>query len=112
MGVSELRNYEKYVDLPTLVRRSTRTSFEYIKERVWKKLQAWEEKLLLEVEREIFSKAIVQAIHTYTISCFKLSLGLCIDLESLVRKFWWGQRGDRRKIHWVKLSKIHWVFVQ
>ena len=85
-------------DLPALVRRSKRTSFEYIKERVWKKLQAWEEKLLLEAEREILRKAIVQAIHTYTISCFKLPLGLCIDLESLVRKFWWRQRGDRRKI--------------
>ena len=33
-------------------------------------------------------------------SCFKLPIGLCNDLESLIRKFWWGQRGDRRKIHW------------
>ena len=32
--------------------------------------------------------------------CFKLPLGLCRDIEMLTRKFWWGQRGKRRKIHW------------
>ena len=51
-------------------------------------------------------KAVVQAIPTYTMSCFKLPLGLCNDLESLIRKFWWGQRGDQRKIHWVKWKTL------
>ena len=35
-------------------------------------------------------------------SCFRLPIGLCQDIEMLIRKFWWGQRGDRRKIHWRK----------
>ena len=35
-------------------------------------------------------------------SYFKLPITLCHEIESLVRKFWWGQRGDRRKVHWVK----------
>ena len=51
-------------------------------------------------------KAVVQAIPTYTLSCFKLPVGLCIELESLIRKFWLGQRGDRRKIHWVKWETL------
>ena len=58
-----------------------------------------EEKLLSQVGREILIKTVVQAIPTYTMSCFKLPLGLCHDIESLIRKFWWGQRGERRKIH-------------
>ena len=44
---------------------------------------------------------MVQAIPTYTMDCFKLPLGLCDEIESMIRKFWWGQRGDRRKIHWI-----------
>ena len=32
--------------------------------------------------------------------CFKLSIGLCNDIETLIRKFWWGHCGDSRKIHW------------
>ncbi|XP_050278363.1 uncharacterized protein LOC126719908 [Quercus robur] len=39
-------------------------------------------------------------------SCFKLPLGLCSEIESLIRKFWWGQKGDRRKIHWVKWETL------
>ena len=45
-------------------------------------LQGWEEKLLSHARREILIKAMVQAIPTYTMSCFKLSLGLCSNLES------------------------------
>ena len=47
-------------------------------------------------------KAIVQVIPTFAMSCFKLPVGLCNDIEAIIRKFWWGQRGDRRKIHWKK----------
>ena len=35
-------------------------------------------------------------------SCFKLPKGLCQDIEALIQRFFWGQRGENRKIHWVK----------
>ena len=47
-------------------------------------------------------KAVIQAIPTYTMGCFKLPVSLCNEIESLIKKFWWRQWGDRRKIHWVK----------
>ena len=62
--------------------------------------------MLSQAGREILIKAVVQAIPTYTMSYFKLLLGLCNELESLIRKFWWGQRGDRHKIHWVKWETL------
>ena len=98
--------YEKYLGLPSLVGKNKNASFNYIKERVWKKIQGWKEKLLSQVGREILIKAVVQAIPTYTMSCFKLPLGLCGELESLIRKFWWGQKVDRRKVHWVKWDTL------
>ena len=73
---------------------------------MWRKLQGWEEKLLSQAGREILIKAVVQAIPTYTMSCFKIPIGLCSEIESLVKKFWWGQRGERRKIHWVKWESL------
>lgn len=33
-------------------------------------------------------------------SCFKLPIGLCHEIEMLIRKFLRGQRGEQRKIHW------------
>ena len=47
-------------------------------------------------------KVVIQAISTYAMSCFKLPVTLCNEIESLIKKFWWGERGEQRKIHWSK----------
>ena len=106
IGVPEILHYEKYLGLPSLVGKGKKESFNYIKEKVWRKLQGWEAKLLSQAGREVLLKAIIQAIPTYTMGRFKLPLGLCNEIETLIKKFWWGQRGDRRKIHWVKWEEM------
>ena len=71
-GVQEIKFYEKYLGLPSLVGRGKKASFSYIKERVWRKLQGWEGILLSQLGREVLIKTIVQAISTYAMGCFKL----------------------------------------
>nr|XP_023892926.1 uncharacterized protein LOC112004916 [Quercus suber] len=66
----------------------------------------WEGKLLSQAGREILIKAVAQALPTYAMSCFKLPRGLCHDIEALVKKFFWGQRGEGRKIHWTKWEEL------
>ena len=55
--------------------------------------------------REVLIKSIIQAVPTYTMGCFKIPLGLCHDIEALIKKKkkknCWGQQGDHRKIHWL-----------
>ena len=100
LGVPKIKEYEKYLGLPAVVGKNKRESLIYIKERIWSKLQGWKEKLLSQAGREVLLKAIVQAIPTFAMSCFKLPLSLCHDIEVMIKNFFWGQRGDRRKIHW------------
>ena len=38
--------------------------------------------------------------------CFKIPLGLCHEIEMMIKKFWWGQRGERRKIHCLKWEEL------
>ena len=102
LGVAEIKEYEKYLGLPAVVGRNKKASLNYIKDRVWGKLQGWKEKLLSQAGKEVLLKAVVQAIPTFAMGCFRLPVGLCHDIEMLIRKFWGGQRGDRRKIHWKK----------
>ena len=58
LGVQEILQYNRYLGLPSLVGRQKKASFNYIKERVWRKLQGWETKLLSQVGREILIKAV------------------------------------------------------
>ena len=51
--------------------------------------------------KEILIKAVAQTIPIYTMSCFQLPNGLCDDLESMMRNFWWGQKDQETKIAWV-----------
>ena len=100
LGVLEIKEYKKYLGLSAVVGKKKKESLNFIKEKVWAKLQGWKEKILSQARREILLKAVVQAIPTFAMSCFKLPVGLCKEIEMQIRKFWWGERGGQRKIHW------------
>ena len=51
-------------------------------------------------------KSVIQAIPTYSMSCFKLPKGLIKEIEIMIRKFWWGYSGDSKKVHWVKWESL------
>ena len=106
LQLQEVKSYEKYLGLPSFVGRGKKASFDYIKERVWRKLQGWESKLLSPADREVLIKSIIQVIPTYAMSCFKLPIGLCDDIKAMIRRYWWGQKGDRRKINWLRWSEL------
>ena len=38
LGVTKIMHYDKYLGLPSLIGRHKSASFDYIKERVWRKL--------------------------------------------------------------------------
>ena len=105
LGVPVIRNYEKYLGLPSFVGRDRNACFSQIKERIWSRMQGWKEKLLSQAGREVMIKAMVQSIQVYSMSVIKLPVGLCKDIEAMIQKFWWGS-GNARKIHWVKWSSL------
>ena len=37
---------------------------------------------------------------------FKIPLGLCHDIETMIKKFWREQWGDKRKIYWIKWDEL------
>lgn len=56
--------YSKYLGIPTLPGRSKKQVFNDVKERIWKKLQEWKEKLLSRAGKEVLLKSVIQAIPT------------------------------------------------
>ena len=100
LGVKEVDRFESYLGLPTLFGRLKYQTFSFLKDRVWKKLQGWKGKLLSKAGKEVLIKAIAQSVPTYTMGVFQLPVKLCNELNAMCARFWWGQVGNERKIHW------------
>ena len=49
---------DRYLGLPVHLGRSITLAFDYLKERIWKKIQGWKEKFLSRVGKEILIKAV------------------------------------------------------
>uniref|UniRef100_A0A2N9F4Z0 Reverse transcriptase domain-containing protein n=1 Tax=Fagus sylvatica TaxID=28930 RepID=A0A2N9F4Z0_FAGSY len=105
-GTSATSQFEKYLGLPPIIGRSKKRAFNDIKDRIWKRLQGWKEKLLSIVGREILIKAVIQAIPSNAMSCFQFPASLCDEICSMANRFWWGQRGCYRKIQWLNKAKL------
>jgi hypothetical protein len=90
---------EKYLGMPSDVGRSLNGAFKYLRDRVWKRIQGWIEQMLSVGGKDILIKSVVQAILTFSMSCFKLPRGLCLHINSLIRKFWWGSKKGKRRTH-------------
>jgi len=101
LGPMNDSRHTKYLGLPSFIGRSKKQVFSTLKERVGQKLAGWKGKLLSMGGKEILIKAVAQAIPSYTMSCFQLPQGLCENLESMMRRFWWGQKYQEAKMAWV-----------
>ena len=69
-------------------------------------MQGWQERLLSQAGKEVMIKAMIQSIPTYSMSVFRLPIGLIKDIEAMICKFWWGHQGNERKMQWVKWSTL------
>ena len=101
-----VQHHEKYLGLPPLVGRGKRKAFNRIKDQVGRKIACWKGKLLSHVGREVLIKVVAQAIPMYTMSVFKILDMLCKELNSLMGKFWWGQKDRERKMAWISWERL------
>ncbi|XP_073354989.1 uncharacterized protein [Aegilops tauschii subsp. strangulata] len=92
---------ERYLGMPTDVGQSKMGTFRYLRDRVWEKVKGWMEKLLSAAGKEVLIKAVAQALLVFSMACFRLPRGLCENIMSIIRQFWWGSKAGKRKPSWV-----------
>lgn len=97
---------ERYLGLPSDVGKCKNGSFKYIKDRLWSKVQGWIERCMASSGKEILIMSVAQVIPTFSMSCFLLPRGLCNQVDTMLRKFFWGSKDGKRKTAWVSWDEL------
>jgi hypothetical protein len=106
LDLSQEAKSDKYLGLPVYMGRSRSKMFVYLKDRVWKRIQGWKEKLLSRAGKETLIKAVVQVIPSYAMSCFDLTKSLCDEISTIICRFWWAQQENEKKLHWLSWQTL------
>jgi hypothetical protein len=64
------------------------------------------EKNMSTAAKEVLIKAVAQAEPTYTMSVFKIPLGICDELTRIIQEFWWGVENGKHKTAWVAWKQL------
>jgi hypothetical protein len=106
LGIPRESQNQRYLGLPVHLGPSKSKEFEYLKEKIWRRIQGWKERLLSKAGKEILIKAIAQAIPTYAMSCFDLTKKLCDEISNMICRYWWNQQDGKEKCHWIGWERM------
>lgn len=80
MGIQVMEKFDKYLGMQAIVGRSKKEVFGFLKDRIWDRIQCWNEQDFSLAGGEVLIKAVIQAIPTYLMSCFLLPVTLLQDI--------------------------------
>ncbi|XP_058766956.1 uncharacterized protein LOC131640587 [Vicia villosa] len=107
MGVCHVLGTGNYLRLPSMIRRSKKATFSYIKDRIWKEINSWKGRSLSKAGKELMIKSILQVIPTYVMSMYIIPDGVIDDIEKMLNSFWWGWGSNNNKgIRWMTWEKL------
>ena len=95
LGINVEAFSDRYLGLPTAMGRITSETFEHIVERARSKIQGGSERILACARKEIFLKGVIQAIPTFSMTCFRLTKKLCKSYCSCMGRYWWSSSLDK-----------------
>jgi hypothetical protein len=63
-------------------------------------VEADDDRPLSRAGKEVFLKSIIQALPTFSMSCFQIPVATCTSLRRSIADFWWGFEDVKKKMHW------------
>lgn len=104
----DLQKGTVYLGNPFLMGRQKIKEFGRIQERVQCRLEGWQSQLLSRAGKATLIKTVAQAIPTYVIAMFRLPKKVCDNLDTIIRRFWWGTKeGSNRFLALKKWKEIY-----
>jgi hypothetical protein len=107
LGVTQVLGTGKYLGIPSMIGRSKKATFKFIKDRIWKKINSWSSRHHSQAGREVMIKSILQSIPTYVMSIFLIPSTLIEEIEKMLNSFWWGHSANNgRGLHWLSWERL------
>ncbi|CAJ2643989.1 unnamed protein product [Trifolium pratense] len=107
LGVQQVLGTGRYLGLPSMVGRSRKATFRFIKDRIWKKINSWSSRCLSQAGREVMIKSVLQTIPSYIMSVFLIPHSLSDEIEKMLNSFWWGHNKDQSQgINWLSWERL------
>lgn len=94
-GFHEIRKDSIYLGNSLALSRNKTKEFKTLKDRSNNQLSGWNRYLLSKAGKATMIKSIIQAIPIYTMSTFRVSDGVCDDMDVMVRNFLWESKGKK-----------------
>lgn len=88
LEVTECLGTDKYLGLPSMIDRNKKQIFDYLRDRVWKRIQRWLDKPLFKPSREVMVKSFAQSIPTCCMSVLLIHTTHGKDFERMINSFW------------------------
>lgn len=108
LGVHNDLANTKYLGLPSLVGRSKKRVFSYLKDKASRSIHAWQVKPISQAGKIKLIWNVAQAIPSYSMSCFLILKLTCQELEQMFNNYSWrsGQAGSQKGLNWLSWNNL------
>ncbi|CAN6713066.1 unnamed protein product [Malus baccata var. baccata] len=66
----------------------------------------WAEQFLSQAGKEVLIKVVAMAMPNHAMSCFKLPISVCKDIEKAICSYWWRGSMNRKGVQWVSWDRL------
>ncbi|CAH9071355.1 unnamed protein product [Cuscuta epithymum] len=92
LGVYQEQVGSRYLGLPSLIGRRKMEILGFLRERIVKRIQSWNNMFLSKAGREVLLKTVIQVTPSYAMNVFLLPAKLCTEIERIMNGYWWRRK--------------------
>lgn len=105
-GIPWTTNLGKYLGVSSGHGRMKSSDFNEIMNRIRDRLDGWKMKTLALAGRKTLAQEVLSTLPLYGMQTTAFPLGVCLQIEKLIRNFIWGGNGDNRRTSLVRWEEV------
>jgi hypothetical protein len=87
LGVQSEVLHDTYLGMPMMIGRSPIVFFNFLQDRLWKRIRGVSDRPLSRTGKEVFIKSVLQALTAFIMSCFQIPVSSCDHMRRSIADF-------------------------